>query len=222
MATSGVVDFSITARDLAKIAMQEGQVIAAGEEPTAIEVSDVIIRLNAMLKSWEVRGYSLWRQKTMEVDLVGGVNPTALDETVYDVAAVRFQTDATNERPLTEFDRDQYKLIPNKAQSGNPSIYYADRQRDEVSLHVWPVPAAASKVNIDYLAKIEVVTNEGQTLDIPQDWHETVYTLLAVKICGMFGYPVPEELAVRAAVLQSEIDAQDRPSSYFMGSWLHA
>lgn len=219
MTTSGVTTYSLTARDIIKTALQEGQVIAAGEAPSTEELADCIVRLNGLLKSWEVRGYTLWRQETMQVDIVGGVNPTTLDDTVYDVAACRFQTSATIERPLTLFDRDQYKILPNKAQTGNPSIFYVDRQRDQVDLYLWPVPTTVSAVNIDYLRKIEVVTNANDTLDVPQDWHETIYTLLGVRLCGMFGYPVPGELAARAAVLEAEIDAQDRPTSYFMGPY---
>lgn len=219
MTTSGSTAYALTVRDIIKTALQEGQVIAAGETPSSEELTDCTIRLNGLLKSWEVRGYTLWRQETMEVDIVGGVNPTTLASTVYDVSAVRFQTSATIERPLTPFDRDQYKILPNKAQTGNPSIYYVDRQRDQVDLYVWPVPSADSAVNIDYLRKIETVTNAAETLDVPQDWHETIYTLLAVRLCGMFGYPVPGELAARAAVLEAEIDAQDRPESYFLGPY---
>lgn len=219
MTTSGVYTLSFTARDMAYKALRDGQIIAAGTDPTAVEVQDVIDELNLLLKEWETRGYTLWRQETAEVDITANVNPTTLASDVYDVAAVRFQTTATLERPLTPFDRDQYKILPNKTQTGNPSIFYIDRQRDQVDLYVWPVPSANSKVNIDYLRKIEVVTDATQTLDIPQDWQGGVLTILTKRVCTAFGYPVPDEIAARAAVLEFEIDAQDRPSSYFMGPY---
>jgi len=219
MTTSGETDWSLTARDLIKIAMQEAAIIPAGTEPTADELSDSLVRLNALLKSWETRGYTLWREETATVAVLAATNPTALDDDVYDVQAVRFVVSATNERPLTAYDRDNYQILPNKAQTGNPSIYYSNRQRDNVDLHLWPVPAENSTVQIDYLRKIETVTDASQTVDIPPDWQETVYVLLAVRICGMFGSPVPAELAMRAQLLQREIDEQDRPAAYFMGSW---
>lgn len=222
MTTSGVTALELTARDFAYKAMRDGQITPSGEDPSADELTDVILELNLMLKEWETKGYTLWRQETAEVNIAGGVNPTVLDDDVYDVASCRFQTSATNERPLTPWDYDQYKILPNKAQSGNPSIFYIDRQRDVVSLYLWPVPSSASKVNIDYLRKIEIVTNPVETLDVPQDWQGAVLAMLTTRVCTMFGYPVPEEAAIRAAALQAEIEAQDRPPSYFMGSWVGA
>lgn len=222
MTTSGVTTLELTARDFAYKAMRDGQILPSGDDPTADELADVILELNLMLKEWETKGYTLWRQETASVAITGATNPTTLDDDVYDVAAARFETSATNERPLTLFDRDQYKILPNKAQAGNPSIYYVDRQRDQVDLYVWPVPASNSTVNIDYLRKIEVVTNATETLDIPQDWQGGVLAILTKRVCTMFGYPVPDEIALRAVELEAEIQAQDRPPSYFMGSWTDA
>jgi len=219
MTTSGETDWSLTARDLVRIAMQEAAIIPAGTEPTADELTDSLVRLNALLKSWETRGYTLWREETTSVSVTASTNPTTLDADIYDVQAVRIVVSATYERPLTPYDRDNYQILPNKTQTGNPSIYYSNRQRDNVMLYLWPVPADDSTVQVDYLRKIETVTDAAQTVDIPQDWQETVYVLLAVRLCGMFGVPVPDELAMRAQLLQREIDEQDRPASYFMGSW---
>src|SRR4051812_35158253 len=106
MTTSGETDWSLTARDLIKIAMQEGAIIAAGTEPTADELSDCLVRLNALLKSWETRGYTLWREETATVAVLAATNPTTLDDDVYDVQSVRYVVSATNERPLTAYDRD--------------------------------------------------------------------------------------------------------------------
>lgn len=219
MTTSGVTAWSLTARDIVKRAMKEATIIASGEEPTSDELADCIDSLNGLLNSWMTKGYTLWREETATVAITGGANPTTLDDDVYDVAAVRFVVSATNERPLTAYDRDNYQILPNKAQTGNPSIYYVNRQRDTVLLNLWPVPADNSTVSVDYLRKIETVTNGAETVDIPQDWQEAVYVLLAVRICGMFGKPVPDELSMRAQMLQKEIDEQDRPTAYFMGSW---
>jgi hypothetical protein len=219
MTTSGETDWSLTARDLIKTAMQEAVILPAGTEPTADELSDCLVRLNALLKSWETRGYTLWREETITVAVTAATNPTTLDDDVYDVQTVRYVVSATHERPLTPYDRDNYQILPNKTQTGNPSIYYSNRQRDNVDLYLWPVPAENSTVQVDYLRKIETVTDAAQTVDIPQDWQETVYVLLAVRICGMFGVPVPDELGLRAQILQREIDEQDRPAAYFMGSW---
>lgn len=217
MTTSGITDWALTARDIIDAAAKHARILKEGEYLSAERAADSLVALNGLLKSWETRGYTLWRQNTAAVSITGGVNPTTLDSDVYDVEAVRFVTSATNERPLTVWDRDQYKILPNKAQTGNPSIYYIDRQRDTVNLNIWPVPADNCTVNVDYLRKIETVTDLTETVDIPQDWQETVYVLLGVRLCAMFGQEVPGELAARSQILQAEVDAQDRPASYFMG-----
>jgi len=219
MTTSGVTSTITTARDAVQFAMQEAQVLASGEEPTAEEYADGIIRLNALLKSWETRGWTLWRQDSETVATVGGVNPTTLPAYVYDVEAVRYVVSATHERPLTMYERDDYQILPNKAQAGYPSIYYANRQRDAVDLAVWPVPATVAQLSVDFIRKIEVVTDGSETLDVPQDWHEALVAMLAIRLCTLYGKQPTPELVSRANALQREIDEQDRPTSYFLSGW---
>jgi hypothetical protein len=74
MATS----FTMTARDMVTQAMREIGVIASGEQPTADEMADGILRLNSMLKAWAAKGLNLWRDTRDTIDFAAGVSSAIL------------------------------------------------------------------------------------------------------------------------------------------------
>jgi hypothetical protein len=88
---------------------------------------------------------------------------------------------------------------------------------------LWPVPTAETTILYTYARVIEDVTDLNQTLDIPQQWMETVWMNLASRCAAMFGVTRLDPGAVamvaqRAAVLEQKLMDQDRPASVFMGN----
>lgn len=215
MTTSGVTAFGMTARDLVTAALDENAILPLGEVPTAEELGKCIIRLNAMLKSWQLGGVS-WKQETVTVPTVAATASVALPAYVRGVNGVRFVEGATYERQMQRFERDEYYRLPNKASAGKSTAYYVQRDRDGLTLFVWPVPATVSSLKVDIDRAMDTVTEADQTVDMPEELHETVYANLAVRCAGLFGRPVTEELAVRAARLEREMVDSYRPASYYM------
>lgn len=218
MTTSGVTAWSLTARDIVKQALQELGVCAPGEEPEASEMEDAILRLNAMLKTWQTQG-NLFRETTGEVTVTGGQASGTLDAEIRDISSVRLEQSGGTERPLYPFTRTDYLSIPNKAQAGNPSSYYVSRQRGAVTLYVWPVPATDATLHVDYSRVIETVTNASETLDVPEEWQGAVIYGLASELGAMFGSTRvdPQTVAridAKAARLYAQMLDADRPDSY--------
>lgn len=222
MTTSGVITSNMTAGQMMQIAMQELGALGSGETPTGAEYEDMLPRLNFMLKSWQAKGCNLWRDTTGEITIPAGDASGTLDPIVIDVQAARVVT-GTNEIPLQRWENGEYRQIPNKAQSGRPIAFYFDRQRDSVSLFVWPVPTTDTVVKIDYARVIEDVTTTTETLDIPQMWVEACYMGLASRCASLFGATRIDPNTVadvqrRAAELEIDMLDNDRPSSVFFGS----
>lgn len=223
MATSGVTNWPMTAGELIGQAMVELGVLSSGEDPEASELSDAMVRLNAMLKTWS-RKANLWRDGTATLTVTGGSGGATLDQEVRDVNSVRQIISATNYRSLAAWTREQYYSFPNRFAAGNPTIYYLDRGLDSVAIKLWPVPVGDITLHIDYSRAAETVTQPGETVDISQEWQEAVILGLASRIAGMFGATrldptLVGDVKTRARDLEQELFDSDRPDSYTFEPW---
>lgn len=218
MTTSGVTEWSLTARDIITSAMRELTVLGIGREPRATESDEAMRRLNAMLKTWQGEA-NLFRNAEVEVETTPDVAAVEMPADVRDVSAVRHVLSSTNERQLTSWNRAQYFSMPNRAAEGNPTVFYLDRQRDVATLYLWPVPTTAQTLKVDYSRIADTLTDLGETLDIPEEWHETVILGLASRIGNMFGANRMDPAAFadirgRAEMLYQRMLDRDRPDTY--------
>ena len=221
--TSGTISTFMTAQDIMTAAAQELGVLGAGEYPDADEAAAMLPRLNWMLKSWQANGANLWRQTEGSVTFPINTATVTLDPFVIDVIEARLVQTSTFERPLQRWERGEYMQIPNKATPGWPTAFYLDKQRDAVTLTLWPVPNEALTVLFTYARVIEDVTDEAQLVDVPQQWMETVYTCLAARCANLYGATRldPNTVAMvqaRAAELEQKMLDSDRPASVFLGN----
>lgn len=216
MTTSGTTAFSNTARDFVKQALLENGILAFGDDPEADEMTACIFRLNAMLKTWSVRGLG-WKQEVYTATGTADTATITLPVYVREVNGARYVDSATNERAMSRFERDDYAILPNKAAKGTPTIYSVDQNAGAMVLSVWPVPTAAFSLKLDIDRALDTVTDPTQTIDIPEEWTECVMTNLAVRCCNVFGAEPTSELVQRAQLAERELFDAYRPASYFMG-----
>lgn len=213
MPTSGTTAWSLTARDIITAALEENNVIPLGRDPKAKELDACILRLNGLLKSWAV---GMHQEALADVAVVADAASVALDAEVESILSLRLVTSATSERPLVRIPRDRYLELPNKAQSGTPTMFYESQATDGVTIYLWPVPTTDTTLKANYLRKPETVTNASETVDFPQRWQEALFTNLAMRCAGIFGIQPGPELITRAQRLEREMLDADRPESYFM------
>lgn len=219
MTTSGTTAFSLTARDIAnKALIDELGVFPAGETLDADLLTTAISKLNGLLKSWQQDGL-LWKQQTITVTTTAAVAGTALAAYVRGVSGVRYVESATNEQALERWERDDYKILPNKASAGTPSIFYFERG-SPLTLYLWPVPASAATLAVDIDRACDTVTSANETVDIPEEIAEAVWTNLAVRSLSQFRISPAEvpELVERAAELKRQAFDNYRPASYMLGA----
>ena len=225
MATSGLTDGSMTALEIVTAAMEELGVLSSGGIPTAEEGETGKRRLNWMLKSWQGRGTNLFRETTDSVEIPALAPYGKLSPGVQDIGDVRVVSGASNvafERQLQRFDRADFMSLPNKDARGLPTVFYAEKRIDGINLHLWPVSTTPIVLRVDYTRVAEDITDLTQTVDVPQEWTETVYMNLAARLANTFGATRVDPGAVQrvtqyAAVLERQMLDADRPSSIFMG-----
>ncbi len=223
MATSGTISSTMTARQRMLNAAQELGVIGSGQQLDAEEYVDMMSRLTFMLKSWQAEGVNLWRETPGSIAIPADTATVTLDPYVIDVMEARLVQTSTFERPLQRWERGEYMAFPNKALPGWPIGFYIDKQRDQVTMNVWPVPQEDMDILYTYARVIEDVTDANQEVDAPQMWLETIWTNLASRSANMFGATRLDPNAVarvdaRAQQLYQQLLDQDRPASVFMGS----
>ena len=223
MATSGITDWPLTAGEIVQQAMVNIGALTSGDSPEASEMTDGLVTLNSMLKTWS-RKVNLWRDGIATVVISGGVGAATLPQEVRDLNSVRQVISATNHRLLTPWNRDQYYSMPNRAAIGNPTIYYVKRDLNDVEIRIWPVPAADITLHLDYACAAETVTAPDEELDIGQEWGETIILNLAARLAGIFGASRMDPQLVasvtqRAAILEQELFDSDRPDTIEFQSW---
>ena len=221
MTTSGAISGALTAQDAVRIAMEELGVLSSGEMPTAEEGASGLERLNWMLKSWQAKGCNLWRDTEATATFGANIKTVTLTPRPIDVMDARVVTDGI-QLPIARWELAEYRQLPRKDQSGRPTAFTLTKGRDDVTMTVWPVPTASTDIIYSYARVIEDVTSLTQTLDVPQQWAETIWMGLATRLANMFGASRVDPAAVQrvtamAAILEQALLDQDRPASVYMG-----
>lgn len=225
MTTSGTTTSTLLASDLVTLAMKELGLLSSGEEPTGEEYADGLSALNWMLKSWQSRGLTSWRDTDGVVLFAIGQATNALDPFCLDVLDARlvqggevgtetgtmslpfppyvitsdyFPAEGGNERLLQRWERAQYRQLPNKGTPGWPTAYTISKTIGGIAMSVWPVPNANMTVRYSYTRVIEDVTDGAQTIDVPQEWLELAYLGLAVRLAPLFGVTRLDPAAVQS------------------------
>lgn len=211
MATSGSINFAMTARDVCRFALEELRVLAAGEDPTAEDMDALKRRLNLMLKSWQMTGPNLWRQTSGSVTLVASTASYALSPRPFRVVEARYRDTSARDLPMGELTRQEYLDLPMKTSTGVPTQYYVDHQRAASTMYVWPVPASVTTETIQYTFQRtpEDIDALDDDLDMPQEYLETIGMALADRSQGLFGKS-DKMLTARSLELLAMADQSDR------------
>lgn len=222
MATSGVISGTMTARDICLTAATDLGVYSAGETLSADDGQAMMTRLTWMLKSWQADGVNLWREAEDTAVFAASEKSVTLNPRCLDVLEARLVQANSFLRPLQRWEMGEYRQLPNPDQPGMPSAFYLQKGAGSVAMTLWPVPFQEVSVRYTYSRVIEDVTDLSETIDIPQEWMETVWTNLAARCVTLFGVTrldpgTVQVVAQRAATLEQKLMDFDRPASVFMG-----
>lgn len=218
MATSGSVDFAMTAREIVTEAFQTAKVISGGETPTGDEMADGMRKLNLMLKTWSAKEH-LWIRAEGTQVLTATTQSYAITG-ARRMLSVRRRTSSID-TPLNELAREEYFDLPTKSATGTPVSWYFDPQRTTRTLYLWPTASVAVAANttllFTYLRVIEDIDSLENDPDVPQEWLEALIYSLAARLALAYGSDQLQNLTAIANGLVKDLSAQDQEpvSVYF-------
>jgi len=224
MSTSGQIGGKLTVAQYITTAMELLGILAPGNEPEADEFDSGIRYLNSMLKGWQSDGCNLWRNEETTITWPADTASCTLSPTVLDVIAARFVQSSDFERYLDRWELADYRILPTKMASGNPTMFAFQKTTGQPILYVWPVPITECELKADVARVTEDVTAIDQEVDIPQEWAECVYYNLAARMAGTMatGRVDPRregQIRQDAAEMYARMSSFDRPGSYTFERW---
>jgi hypothetical protein len=224
MATSGSTDFSLTRNEIIQESLELLGVVAAEETPAAADVETAARSLNMMIKSWQSKGISLWRQTEGSLGLTAGTASFTMgaggDFTTsrpLRISSARLSVGSI-ETPLQEVSRAEYFDLPNKTSSGRPSLFYYDPQLGLGKIYLWPTVAAGvtATLKFSFQRSVEDFDAAGDTPDFPQEHLEAISYNLAARLAPKFGTTIGQEVAAIAISSLDDLMGWDRePASVF-------
>jgi len=212
MATSGSIDFTLTARQVIAYALRKLGVLAAGQAPSAEDADDAMEELNVLIKTMQVDGPNLFGiDVTGSQAIVAGVGK--LDLTTQQplrLLEVRYKDVNGREIAMTPLTRVDYWELPNKGSTGVPTSYWFHENSKDYAIYLWPVKANVTTESIEFTfqRKLEDVDSLDDHIDVPDHWLETVGYMLARSLIVDYGVTGERAARITAKAAQLEQDAR--------------
>lgn len=220
MATSGSVNFALTANEAVNTALEMVKTVGIGGTAGAVDAATARKHANLQLKTWGI-DERLWITTEGTIPLVAATASYSLP-LARRVTSVRRRTSSID-TPLMPMSRQAYYDYPAKSSAGMPYQYYFDPQRATRTLFVVNVPdasiAASTTLQYTYQRVIEDLDSLNDDIDTPQEWLEAFVYSLAARLLIPYGrYISDPNSAARIEARAGELYAQLTASSEEDGS----
>jgi len=192
VATSNSRDFDLDVAEL----IEEAYERCGLEMRTGYDARTARRSLNLMFADWANRGLNLWTVKQETLSITSGTaSYTLLDATVVDLLEVVLRNSNNVDFTLTQMSRGEYLRIPNKANSGQPSQYFFDRQINP-TITLWSTPDTSYTLVYYYVRRIEDADTLVNTTDAP-------FRFLPCMAAGLAYYIAIKKAPDRIQILKS-------------------
>lgn len=211
------ITFSMTAREVVTLAMEDRMVLALGRDPSAKELAYGVKKLNLIIKDLASQGVTPWRDVETTVSFDPAESTVVLTPRPVDVLDAWLVNANGSRRPMTLWEKGEFRTLPNPAQTGTPIVYSLVHTATDVSMRIWPVPSVTAVIGYSYSRVMEDVTQESDPVDIPQMWLSGMVKMLAteLKTFGDGGDPMHlTKIEQEAEIIKRRLLDHDRPSSY--------
>ncbi len=199
---------STTARDLIKGSLRIIGAIAAGETPSAAELSDALSSLNEMIASWSNDGYLIFERKVEEFTLTGAQQMYTIgsggdfntSRPMRILQAGTKEAAGTTEIPISVYNVQEWAAITVKStESSLPQAIYYNPAFPLGEINVWPVPNAAAKL-ILYTAKpLASIATADDVLSLPPGYLRALRYNLAIELADEYGKAMTQRAELIAA-----------------------
>lgn len=161
MTTSGTTTFNSTVLEI----IEDAYELVGGEFITGYDAKMARRFFNLLLIDLQNRGHPLGKLELVTQTTTLGTRDYALNANIIDVLHCTLKrTSETAMRRVTLFEDN---AIPVKSQQGRPFQYAVDRDRDAITVKLWPTPENSSDIlQMWVVKKIEDITSSRETVDI--------------------------------------------------------
>jgi len=192
MATSNSRDFDL---DVAEI-IEEAYERCGLEMRTGYDAKTARRSLNLMFADWA----NMWTVTQDTKTISSGTATYSFDATYVDLLEVVLRNSSGTDFTLTQMSRSEYLTIPNKANSGQPSQYFFDRQVTP-TITLWATPNATYTLVYYYVSRIQDADSLVNNADAP-------FRFLPCMVAGLAYYlamkKAPERVQLLKAVYEEE------------------
>ncbi len=202
MTTSSSRDFNLDVAEL----IEEAYERCGLEMRTGYDARTARRSLNLMFADWANRGLNLWTVKQETLSITSGTaSYTLLDATVVDLLEVVLRNSNNVDFTLTQMSRGEYLRIPNKANSGQPSQYFFDRQVTP-TITLWSTPDTSYTLVYYYVRRIQDADSLVNTTDAP-------FRFLPCMAAGLAYYIAVKRAPERIQILKSVYEEEFQRAS---------
>jgi hypothetical protein len=189
LATSGTFAFDLTGDELLDEAWER-----CAMEPRNLNERHVTSALRSMqliLIGWTNAGLNLWQVDRITTTIPAATATLTTPTGTSDVLEA-YVTVSGYDRVLTPMSRDEWMSLPNKADSGVPSMYWSERINAVPVLHFYPVPTTSTPLTYSRIRRPQDMSALTQTLDAPALWFDALAAELAARLAAKFA---PDKVA---------------------------
>lgn len=164
MATSGTYSWTLDVDEV----IQEASECVGWEITKAEEARSARRGINLLLTDWQNRDVNLWCVSTTTVSVTASTSSFSLSIPIEDVLEAVIQETSTTDLKLTRITMEEYLLIPNKSQTGRPSQFAVRRNREGITVNIWPLDTSVSTLKLEVIRRHQDVDAAAQDVDVPR------------------------------------------------------
>jgi len=208
-----------TPGDIIKLALKQANVLGVGQSASAEDTNDAFDLLNMMMAQWQRRRYLVYHLVETSFQATGALSytvgpggnfntprPSKLEAAYFRqvIPSAPYQVDY----PLNIIRaREDYDKISLKNLNSFPAYAFLDTSYPLANLYIWPLPSSLYQIFITTMEQINSFTTLQQTINLPPEYFEALYTNLAVRLGVMWGLPPNQMLITQADVALNILEA---------------
>lgn len=205
--TSGVYSYSLTGDDICTAALRKLGVIADGQTPSTLNLTNARQALNTLVPFFRAKGMPLWERNQYSFSLTSGTQLYQIGtgktlNTPYPLKmlqAWRQDNGSTTRIPMEIVPNFNFNLFPISS-GGSPVQLTYQPKINYGEIQVWPTPdtaaAANSVVYIVYQTPFQYFNTGSDTADFPEEWYLPLIYNLAMLLGPEWGIPLPDRQTI--------------------------
>jgi hypothetical protein len=141
-------NFNVTRNDLIDLAYKDLGVLAEGETLSADLLNTGIKKLNLIMREHDLAGKHLWAISLSSITLVANTfvytTSNGLSSSALSIVSASYRNTSGNDEPLDVLTTEQYEMLENKTETGDPRYVYLTENTTVSSKSLYVVPMLSS------------------------------------------------------------------------------